>query len=259
MTAVAPPSRDYGPMVLVQNVSRYFRDSNGGLVHALEDVSFALAPGEIIALLGPSGCGKSTLLNIIAGLQRADAGTVTVDGRVVTPPSMPSLGYVFQEDRLFPWRTALRNVTFSLEAGTMPRGERDKRARRVLDLMDLSGFAKAYPHQLSGGMRSRVALARSLVLEPAILLMDEPFGRLDAQTRAQMHAEVLRLKDMLDMSIIFVTHDVEEAVILADRVVVMNPRPGRIKTVLPVTQARPRDSSMPDIAAQIRELKGWIN
>jgi NitT/TauT family transport system ATP-binding protein len=246
-------------MVSVQNVSRHFRDSDGGQVHALEDVSFELAPGEIIALLGPSGCGKSTLLNIIAGLQRADAGTVTVDGRMVTPRNMPSLGYVFQEDRLFPWRTALRNVTFSLEAGSMSRSERDKRARRVLDLMDLTGFARAYPHQLSGGMRSRVALARSLVLDPAILLMDEPFGRLDAQTRAQMHAEVLRLKGMLDMSIIFVTHDVEEAVILADRVIVMNPRPGRIKTVLPVTQVRPRDSSMPDIAGQIRELKSLIN
>jgi ABC-type nitrate/sulfonate/bicarbonate transport system ATPase subunit len=259
VSAKAMPSQDPGPMVSVQNVSRHFRDSNGGHVHALEDVSFALAPGEIIALLGPSGCGKSTLLNIIAGLQRADAGTVMVDGRAVTPRNMPSLGYVFQEDRLFPWRTALRNVTFSLEAGTMPRRERDERARRVLDLMDLTGFASAYPHQLSGGMRSRVALARSLVLDPAILLMDEPFGRLDAQTRAQMHAEVLRLKDMLGMSIIFVTHDVEEAVVLADRIIVMNPRPGRIKAVLPVVQARPRDSSMPDIATQIRELKSLIN
>ncbi len=259
MTAMALPSHDSGPMVSVQNVSRYFRDSTGGHVHALEDISLTLAPGEIIALLGPSGCGKSTLLNIIAGLQRADAGTVTVDGRVVTPRSMPSLGYVFQEDRLFPWRTALRNVTFSLEAGTMPRAERDKRAKRVLDLMDLTGFAKAYPHQLSGGMRSRVALARSLVLNPAILLMDEPFGRLDAQTRTQMHGEVLRLKEVLDMSIIFVTHDVEEAVILADRIIVMNPRPGRIKKVLPVTQARPRDSTAPDIAAHIRELKSLIN
>ena len=256
---MALPSHDSGPMVSVQNVSRYFRDSTGGHVHALEDISLTLAPGEIIALLGPSGCGKSTLLNIIAGLQRADAGTVTVDGRVVTPRSMPSLGYDFQEDRLFPWRTALRNVTFSLEAGTMPRAERDKRAKRVLDLMDLTGFAKAYPHQLSGGMRSRVALARSLVLNPAILLMDEPFGRLDAQTRTQMHGEVLRLKEVLDMSIIFVTHDVEEAVILADRIIVMNPRPGRIKKVLPVTQARPRDSTAPDIAAHIRELKSLIN
>jgi NitT/TauT family transport system ATP-binding protein len=259
VTAVALSSLGDEPMVAVDHVSRYFRGTTGGHVHALEDVSFALAPGEIVALLGPSGCGKSTLLNIIAGLQRADAGTVTVNGRAVSPRSMPSLGYVFQEDRLFPWRTALRNVTFSLEAGTMPRAERDTRAMRALGLMDLTGFANSYPHQLSGGMRSRVALARSLVLDPAILLMDEPFGRLDAQTRAQMHTEVLRLKDMLGMSIIFVTHDVEEAAVLADRVIVMNPRPGRIKTVVPVTLPRPRDSTAPDVAAHVRELKSLIN
>ena len=259
MTAVAHSSLGDEPMVSVQRVSRYFRGTTGGHVHALEDVSFTLAPGEIVALLGPSGCGKSTLLNIIAGLQRADAGTVTVNGRAVSPRSMPALGYVFQEDRLFPWRTALRNVTFSLEAGTMRRADRDARAMRALGLMDLTGFANAYPHQLSGGMRSRVALARSLVLDPAILLMDEPFGRLDAQTRAQMHIEVLRLKDMLGMSIIFVTHDVEEAAVLADRVIVMNPRPGRIKQVVPVTLPRPRDSTAPDVAAHVRELKSLIN
>ena len=193
------------------------------------------------------------------GLQRADGGTVKVNGRPVTPRDMPELGYVFQEDRLLPWRTALRNVTFSLEAGSMPRSERDQRAKKILDLMGLTGFSKAYPHQLSGGMRSRVALARSLVLEPATLLMDEPFGRLDAQTRAQMHSEVLRLKDLLGMSIIFVTHDVEEAAILADRVIVLAPRPGRIKTIVEIPLQRPRDSQSPESADTIRELKSLVS
>jgi NitT/TauT family transport system ATP-binding protein len=176
----------------------------------------------------------------------------------VTPRHMPTLGYVFQEDRLFPWRTTLRNITFSLEAGSMPRAERDARAHKIIELMDLTGFAKAFPHQLSGGMRSRVALARSLVLDPPILLMDEPFGRLDAQTRAQMHIEVLRLKQLLGMSIIFVTHDVDEAVVLADRVIVLEPRPGRIKKIQPISMPRPRNSSDPETGDYIRELKQLI-
>ncbi len=246
------------PIVSVQNVSRSFQNTEGGEINALSDVSFDLQPGEIVALLGPSGCGKSTLLNIIAGLQPADQGVVTVDGLHVTPRQMPTLGYVFQEDRLFPWRTALRNITFSLEAGSMPRAERDARAKKVLDLMDLTGFAKAFPHQLSGGMRSRVALARSLVLDPPILLMDEPFGRLDAQTRSQMHGEVLRLKQLLGMSIIFVTHDVDEAAVLADRVIVLEPRPGRIKRIQPISLPRPRSSSDREVIDYIRELKQLV-
>ncbi len=259
MSAATARAESHEPIVSVQHVSRYFRNSSGAPIHALDDISFTLEPGEIVALLGPSGCGKSTLLNIIAGLQSADAGNVAVDGCEVNARNTPALGYVFQEDRLFPWRTALRNVTFSLEAGSMPRAQRDLRARRVLELMGLTSFSTAYPHQLSGGMRSRVALARALVLDPKILLMDEPFGRLDAQTRAQMHNEVLRLKELLGMSIIFVTHDVDEAVVLADRVIVLNPRPGRIKVILPVALARPRDSTSPGAAAHIRELKSLVS
>jgi NitT/TauT family transport system ATP-binding protein len=256
-TTVAQTSADV-PIVSVQHVSRSFRDAEGGQVDALADVSFDLKPGEIVALLGPSGCGKSTLLNIIAGLQPSDQGAVIVDSMHVTPRRMPTLGYVFQEDRLFPWRTALRNITFSLEAGSMRRAERDARAHKILELMDLTGFAKAFPHQLSGGMRSRVALARSLVLNPPILLMDEPFGRLDAQTRTQMHGEVLRLKQLLGMSIIFVTHDVDEAVVLADRVIVLEPRPGRIKKIQPIFLPRPRNSSDPEVVEYVRELKQLV-
>jgi ABC-type nitrate/sulfonate/bicarbonate transport system ATPase subunit len=244
--------------VSVERVSKSFIGTAGAPLAVLEDVSFSLRDGEIVALLGSSGCGKSTLLNIIAGLQRADSGRVMVAGREVLPRSVPPLGYVFQDDRLLPWRTALRNVTFSLEAGSTPQAEREARARKVLDLMNLGAFTHAYPHQLSGGMRSRVALARSLVLDPRILLMDEPFGRLDAQTRAQMHAEVLRLKELLSMSIIFVTHDVDEAVVLADRVLVMAPRPGRIKESVKIELPRSRDPTSGEAAIFVRELKRLI-
>ena len=245
------------PIVAVQNVTRAFRDASGATFRALENISLELHRGEILGLLGPSGCGKSTLLNIISGLQPSDGGFISVEGRPVSTRDLPALGYVFQEDRLFPWRTALRNVTFSLEASSMPRAERERRARKILDLMDLTAFAGSYPHQLSGGMRSRVALARSLVLEPAILLMDEPFGRLDAATRAQMHAELLRLKDLLFMSIIMVTHDVDEAATLADRVIVLEPRPGRIKRVIEIPLARPR-AGKPEFAGIVAELKGLV-
>jgi ABC-type nitrate/sulfonate/bicarbonate transport system ATPase subunit len=247
------------PPVAVSHLSKQFRDPSGKTLTVLDDVSFSLDTGEIVALLGPSGCGKSTLLNIIAGLQAASGGAVTVAGREVTTRSGPNLGYVFQEDRLLPWRTALRNVTFSLEAGRTRRAERIARAQEALGLMSLGAFARAYPHQLSGGMRARVALARSLVLDPTILLMDEPFGRLDAQTRAQMHAELLRLHALLGMSIVFVTHDVDEAVVLADRVIVLAPRPGRIRAIVPIPLARPRDTSEAAGAALVQELKAMIH
>jgi ABC-type nitrate/sulfonate/bicarbonate transport system ATPase subunit len=245
------------PIVAVQNVTRAFRDASGATFRALENISLELRRGEILALLGPSGCGKSTLLNMISGLQPSDGGLISVEGRPVSTRDIPTLGYVFQEDRLFPWRTALRNVTFSLEASSMSRAERERRARKILDLMDLTAFAGSYPHQLSGGMRSRVALARSLVLEPSILLMDEPFGRLDSATRAQMHTELLRLKELLVMSIIMVTHDVDEAATLADRVIVLEPRPGRIKRVVEIPLARPRVGK-PEFAGIITELKALV-
>jgi NitT/TauT family transport system ATP-binding protein len=245
------------PIVEVERVTRVFVGNTGTAFRALEDVSLDLHRGEILTLLGPSGCGKSTLLNIISGLQPSDGGSVAVDGEIVNPRKVPALGYVFQEDRLFPWRNALHNVTFSLEAASMPRAERERRARKTLDMMGLTSFADAYPHQLSGGMRSRVALARSLVLEPKILLMDEPFGRLDAHTRGQMHAEVLRLKALLDMSIILVTHDVDEAAALADRVIVFEPRPGRIKRTVNISLPRPRPGK-PGFQAIVDELKALV-
>jgi len=165
---------------------------------------------------------------------------------------------MFQEDRLLPWRTALRNVEFALEAGGMLRSERESRAREALKLVGLEAFADAFPYQLSGGMRSRVALARSLVLEPCILLMDEPFSRLDALTRAQMHQELLRIQQLKKMTIVFVTHDVEEAVVLADRVVVLAPRPGRVRELVAINLPRPRDTTENATAQQAHHLKSLI-
>lgn len=247
------------PSIHVDGISKSFCNLAGENLTVLSNISLTLGRGEIVALLGSSGCGKSTLLNIIAGLQTPDAGSITVEGRNVSPRQMPSIGYVFQEDRLLPWRTALRNVTFSLEAGSMPRRERLARGRKALDLMNLGGnFCDAFPHQLSGGMRSRVALARALATDPTILLMDEPFGRLDALTRQQMHSELLRVKELLGMSIVFVTHDVDEAVMLANRVIVLSARPGRIKEVVKIDLPRPRDGESEEAATYIRQLKKLI-
>jgi NitT/TauT family transport system ATP-binding protein len=176
-----------------------------------------------------------------AGLLFPDRGKVSVLGQPTDRAvDWGRVGYMFQDDRLLPWRVALRNVALALEAGAMPAPERTRRARAVLDLVGLGGFADAYPHQLSGGMRSRVALARSLVGEPDLLLMDEPFSRLDAQTRGSMHRELLRIHDMRRMSILFVTHDVEEAIVLADRVVMMSARPGRVRRIIEISLPQPR-------------------
>jgi NitT/TauT family transport system ATP-binding protein len=211
------------------------------MLEVLRGVSFTVAASEIVAIVGPSGSGKSTLLNMAAGLLFPDQGQVAVLGQPTTAAvDWGRVGYMFQDDRLLPWRVAIQNVALTLEAGSMAAGERMRRARAVLDLVGLGGFAQSYPHQLSGGMRSRVALARSLVGEPDLLLMDEPFSRLDAQTRGSMHRELLRIHAMRRLSILFVTHDVEEAVILADRVVLMSARPGRVRRTIDVALPQPR-------------------
>lgn len=243
----------------VRGISKWFKNADGTPLQVLDHIDLTIAAHSIVAILGASGCGKSTLLNIISGLVTAERGDIRINGIAARDfTDWRSVSYMFQEDRLLPWRTAQRNVEFALEAGGMPRTERATRAGAALTLVGLEGFADAFPYQLSGGMRSRVALARSLVQEPCILLMDEPFSRLDALTRAQMHVELLRIQTLKKMTIVFVTHDVEEAVVLADRVVVMAPRPGRIRDQALIALPRPRDATEAATARQIHELKSLI-
>jgi ABC-type nitrate/sulfonate/bicarbonate transport system ATPase subunit len=253
-----PTARGGEGVISFQQVSKHFPAADGGRLDVLRGVSFDVPVGDIVAILGPSGSGKSTLLNLAAGLLVPDDGRVVVlgqgtDGAV----DWNRVGYMFQDDRLLPWRVAIRNVALALEGGAMPADERLRRARAVLDLVGLGGFQQAYPHQLSGGMRSRVALARSLVGEPEVLLMDEPFSRLDAQTRASIHRELLRIHAMRPLSILFVTHDVEEAVVLADRIVLMSARPGRVRRTVGVALPKPRIAT-PEAAALTAELRASL-
>src|SRR6476469_1468513 len=243
--------RGVGPAISFQDVSKHFPAAHGSRLEVLRDVSFDVRIGDVVAILGPSGSGKSTLLNMAAGLIFPDAGQVVVMGQSTDAAvDWSHVGYMFQDDRLLPWRVAVRNVAIALEAGSMPAAERLRRARAVLDLVGLGGFEHSYPHQLSGGMRSRVG-------EPQILLMDEPFSRLDAQTRGSMHRELLRIHAMRAMTILFVTHDVEEAVVLADHVVMMSARPGRVRRTIDITLPQPRIGT-PGAVALTAELRASL-
>ena len=208
---------------------------------ALEEINLDVRAGEFLVIVGPSGCGKSTLLDLLGGLAQPSSGRVLVDGRPVTGPGLDR-GVVFQQYALLPWRTALGNVQFGLEAKHVPRRERAGRAREYLDLVGLSGFHDRYPHELSGGMKQRVAIARALANEPRILLMDEPFGALDAQTRCSMQAHLLRICDSVDITVMFITHDLDEAIYLSDRIVVLGAHPGRVLEIIEVPVPKPRSS-----------------
>ncbi len=257
-TATLPAAADTGAIV-VHGVSKWFNTSEGAPLQVLDDINLTIAAQSIVAILGASGCGKSTLLNIISGIVTPERGEVRINGVASGLfTEWRSVSYMFQEDRLLPWRTTIRNVEFALETGNMRRDERESRARDALQLVGLEAFADAFPYQLSGGMRSRIALARSLVQEPCILLMDEPFSRLDAMTRAQMHDELLQIQKLKKMTIVFVTHDIEEAVVLADRVVVMAPRPGRIRETVEIALPRPRDATESTAARLAHDLKALI-
>ena len=217
--------------IVVDRVNHLYRPPRGREVLALDQVSLEVANREFVALLGPSGCGKSTLLYLIGGFLPVETGSITVDGNPVVGPG-PDRGIVFQHFALFPWKTVRGNILYGLERQGMPKEERVARAQHFIDLVGLSGFEDSYPSQLSGGMKQRTALARTLAFDPSILLMDEPFGALDAQTRHLMQAELLSIWQRTPKTVIFVTHDVQEAVYLADRVAVMSARPGRIKTIV---------------------------
>jgi len=227
--------------VTVEDVSMVYDGSNGP-VEALRAVSFDVEPGEFVTIVGPSGCGKTTLFRIIAGLQTPTEGAVRLDGDPIDGPG-PELGIVFQEYHLFPWRTVAGNVGFGLEQTGMPTDQRRERVGELLELVGLEGFADSYPKDLSGGMKQRVALARALAPDPDLLLMDEPFGAVDAQTRTMLQAELLDIWEATGKTVLFVTHDIEEAVKLGDRVVVMDREPGRVQEVLDIDLERPRSRS----------------
>ena len=232
-------------MLSIRNVSKEFGNPDDGLamVPAVNNVSMDVAQGEFFSIIGPSGCGKSTLLRIIGGLVPASSGQLTIESEAVNGPHK-SIAMVFQEESTFPWRTTLANVEFGLEMRGAAPAARRKQAMDMIDLVGLSGFEQRYPSELSGGMRQRVAIARALVLEPKILLMDEPFGALDEQTRIILGEELLKIRDALRQTIIFVTHNINESVQLSDRVMVMTARPGRIKTLVDIDLPHPRDSSI---------------
>lgn len=216
-------------------------------VSALENIDLNIHDGEFVSIVGPSGCGKTTLLRIMHGLVKADSGTVKINGKGVTVPR-PECGFVFQNFGLYPWRSVLDNVAFGLEMQKVEPEERYRRSKEFIKLVGLEGFESSYPHQLSGGMQQRVGLARTLAIDPEILLMDEPFGALDAQTKRIMQLELLRILQTQSKinTIVFVTHDLEEALLLSDRVVVMTRRPGRCKEIVDVPFPHPREEAIMD-------------
>jgi NitT/TauT family transport system ATP-binding protein len=245
--------------ISIRHVSHTFPARAGGVPFtALDDVNLDVAAGELVVLVGPSGCGKSTLLDLVAGLSPVTDGEVLLDGRPVSGPGLDR-GVVFQQYALFPWRTALANVEFTLEAKKLPKRERTRVAREALDLVGLRGFEQRYPHELSGGMKQRVAIARSLAYEPEVLLMDEPYAALDAQTREGLQEELLRIHRRTGTTVVFITHGIDEAVYLGQRVAVMTSRPGRIKEVVDIDLDRPTGGrtdlrSTPDFARYRHEI-----
>jgi sulfonate transport system ATP-binding protein len=241
------------PKVSLKKVCLSYRTNGSGPLEALRDIDLEVRPGEFLCVVGPSGCGKSTLLHLLAGLQRQTSGEITVDNRQVEGTGTDRI-LIFQELGLFPWLTVAGNVGFGMRMKGVPKGERDSRIREYLRLVHLSQFKDSYIHQLSGGMRQRVALARALATEPDVLLMDEPFAALDAQTRDLLHDELERIWAETGRTIIFVTHNVREAVRLGDRIVLLTFRPGQIKREYPVELPRPRHLEDVHVAGAARDI-----
>jgi len=229
-------------ILVVDDIVKQFATPDGPLI-AVDRVSLSVRPGEFLAVIGPSGCGKSTLFNIIGGLLDGYQGAVTVGGETVRGPH-PAIGMVFQEESTFPWRTVIENVAFPLEIAGVPKRDRFDKARKFIALVGLGGFEKRYPAELSGGMRQRVTIARTLASEPKILLMDEPFASLDEQTRLLLGDKVLQIQQDLKQTTLLITHNITEAVQLADRILVMTYRPGRVKRIVQIDLPRPRSSDV---------------
>jgi NitT/TauT family transport system ATP-binding protein len=247
----------------VRNVWKTFRvrgktEAQDRLLNVLGGVSFDVYDGEIVSLIGESGCGKTTLLRTIQGLLKMDAGSIVVEGVLVTRPGR-NRGFVFQQASLLPWRTARANVEFGMELMKLAKSERRKRAQQLLELVGLGEAAEQYPHQLSGGMQQRVGLARALAIDPKILLMDEPFSALDAQTREVLQSELLRIHTETGKTTLFVTHDLDEAIYLSDRIVVMAANPGRVKKIISVPFSHPRPE-LPELRGErsFQEIRSEI-
>ena len=244
------------PFIQAKNITLTFKSKSRDPVTALSDFDLAVSKGEFVSIVGPSGCGKSTFLNILLGLIKPDAGEMHLNGTPITGPSQER-AMVFQEFGLLPWRTVAANVELGLELKGVPAAQRAERAGELIQLVGLTGFERHYPHELSGGMKQRVGLARALATEPEVLLMDEPFAALDAQTRDLMQAELLQIWERTQKTVLFVTHSIEEAAYLSDRVIVMTARPGRTKSILQVSLPRPRDYEM-RLSSEFNDIKADI-
>jgi NitT/TauT family transport system ATP-binding protein len=244
--------------ITIENVSKAFH-TRRATVRALDGIQLSIRENEFVCLIGPSGCGKSTILGLIAGLTKPSAGTLRIHGESIDVARQGhQIGLVFQDPVLLPWRTVHENVSLPLEVLNFPRSGRSERIEAVLDLVGLRGFEQRYPHELSGGMRQRLGIARALSFDPQVLLMDEPFGALDAITRDRMSIELLRIWEQQQKTVVFVTHSISEAVLLSDRVVVLTPRPGRISAVIDNLLPRPRPLQMrdsPEFIARSRQLR----
>jgi NitT/TauT family transport system ATP-binding protein len=244
-------------ILAAHDLTAVYANGNGGL-HALQGVSFAVRRQEFVCVVGPSGCGKTTLLRLLAGLLRPTEGEVFFEGQRLERPRR-RIGFVFQQANLMPWRTAAANIGLPLELQGLPRAEVEARARALIELVGLEGFEKSYPRDLSGGMAQRVAIARALIHEPDLLLLDEPFGSLDALTRERMTAELMRIWQARTKTVVMVTHSISEAILLADRVLALSPRPGQLRLDLAIRLPRPRELSMTythefgELAARVRE------